>query len=154
MIDAFYVEIDGIKLRIGHKGTKLVLVEFCKEIERRASGKIELEIERAFEDYIFKKAKNIPFDFVMDGSDFEKEVWNELLKIPYGETLSYGEIAKRIGKKGAARAVGKACGRNKLGIVIPCHRVIGSSGKLTGFAGGLEVKKKLLKLEGFLSEDQ
>lgn len=153
MIDAFYVDIDGIKLKIGYEESKLVFVEFCQSVEKRASSKMELEIEKAFEDYILKKNKKIPLDFIMDGSDFEKEVWSELLKIPYGETLSYGEIAKRIGKKGAARAVGKACGRNKLGIVIPCHRVIGSNGKLTGFAGGLEVKKKLLKLEGFWSED-
>jgi methylated-DNA-[protein]-cysteine S-methyltransferase len=123
-------------------------VEFTQKIEKRATNNIELEIEKAFADYILKKEKVILLDFVMEGSAFEKEVWNELLKIPYGETRTYGEIAENIGKRGAARAVGKACGKNKIGIIIPCHRVIGSGGKLTGFAGGIEVKQKLLELEG------
>jgi methylated-DNA-[protein]-cysteine S-methyltransferase len=148
MIDIFYTEINNIKLKIGHKDLKVFFVEFTQKIEKRATNNIELEIEKAFADYILKKEKVILLDFVMEGSAFEKEVWNELLKIPYGETRTYGEIAKNIGKRGAARAVGKACGKNKIGIIIPCHRVIGSGGKLTGFAGGIEVKQKLLELEG------
>ena len=81
------------------------------------------------------------------GSPFEQRVWQALLKIPYGKTASYGEIAARIGHLGKARAVGRANGRNPVAIVCPCHRVIGSDGSLTGFGGGLENKRTLLDLE-------
>jgi methylated-DNA-[protein]-cysteine S-methyltransferase len=74
-------------------------------------------------------------------------VWRALLAIPFGETLNYGQIAKQLGKSGASRAVGAANGRNPISIVVPCHRVIGSTGKLTGFAGGLDAKSRLLNLE-------
>jgi len=81
------------------------------------------------------------------GSAFQQRVWAALLEIPYGETESYGELAGRIGAPGAARAVGLANGKNPIGIVIPCHRVVGSNGKLTGYGGGLDRKKQLLDLE-------
>jgi methylated-DNA-[protein]-cysteine S-methyltransferase len=81
------------------------------------------------------------------GSTFERRVWAALLEIPYGETVSYGEIAARIGHPGKARAVGRANGRNPIAIVCPCHRVIGSDGSLTGYGGGLETKRALLDLE-------
>ncbi len=81
------------------------------------------------------------------GTDFRKVVWNQLLRIPYGETISYGELARRIGDPGASRAVGAANGANPLPIIVPCHRVIGSNGKLTGFGGGLAVKQWLLDHE-------
>ena len=84
------------------------------------------------------------------GTVFQHKVWNELVKIPHGETISYTELAERVGRPGSHRAVGAANGRNPLPIVIPCHRVIGKSGKLTGYAGGLEAKQKLLELEGAL----
>lgn len=87
------------------------------------------------------------------GGDFRKAVWRELTKIPYGKTISYGDIAKQIseragGKKTSARAVGGAVGRNPISIIIPCHRVIGADGGLTGYAGGIDKKIYLLKLEG------
>jgi methylated-DNA-[protein]-cysteine S-methyltransferase len=81
------------------------------------------------------------------GTPFQQQVWKELLKIPYGETISYGEVAKRIGNPNASRAVGLANGSNPIPIIIPCHRVIGSNGKLTGYGGGLPIKEKLLALE-------
>ena len=81
------------------------------------------------------------------GSQFQQRVWAALLEIPYGETESYGELAGRIGSPGAARAVGLANGKNPIGIVIPCHRVVGSNGSLTGYGGGLGRKKQLLDLE-------
>lgn len=81
------------------------------------------------------------------GTPFQQKVWNELLNIPYGETISYGELAKRIGNPNASRAVGLANGSNPIPIIIPCHRVIGSNGKLTGYGGGLPIKEKLLALE-------
>ncbi|MEP9359275.1 methylated-DNA--[protein]-cysteine S-methyltransferase [Sphingomonas sp. KR3-1] len=88
---------------------------------------------------------DLPLDF--RGTDFQKSVWAELLAIPFGETRSYGEIAMKLGRPKASRAVGAANGRNPISIVAPCHRVIGSTGKLTGFAGGLEAKAYLLGLE-------
>ena len=81
------------------------------------------------------------------GNEFERLVWAELLRIPYGETTTYGEIARRIGHPGSARAVGRANGRNPIAIVVPCHRVIGSDGSLTGYGGGLDLKRALLTLE-------
>ena len=81
------------------------------------------------------------------GSDFQQRVWAALQEIPYGQTESYGELAARIGSPGAARAVGLANGKNPIGIVIPCHRVVGSDGNLTGYGGGLDRKKQLLDLE-------
>lgn len=81
------------------------------------------------------------------GTDFQKKVWQQLSKIPYGETTHYGEIAKRIGNPKGSRAVGLANGKNPIPIIVPCHRVIGKDGSLTGFGGGLEIKKQLLALE-------
>ncbi len=83
----------------------------------------------------------------MHGTEFQHKVWNELCNIPYGETRSYKDIARKIGNPRAVRAVGGANNKNKLMIVVPCHRVIGTDGSLTGYAGGIEVKKKLLDLE-------
>lgn len=83
----------------------------------------------------------------MSGTDFQQKVWNELKKIPYGTTCTYGEIAVRIGNPKASRAVGNACNKNPIPILIPCHRVVGSKGDLVGFASGLDVKKHLLDLE-------
>lgn len=91
------------------------------------------------------KAFTVPLDF--RGTDFQKKVWNALLTIPFGQTRSYGEIAHQIGKPSASRAVGAANGKNPISIIAPCHRVIGSTGRLTGFAGGLAAKQVLLDLE-------
>ena len=89
------------------------------------------------------------FDLVLapEGTSFQLGVWHQLCKIPYGETISYGELAKRVGNPKASRAVGLANGSNPIPIIIPCHRVIGSNGKLTGYGGGLPIKEKLLALE-------
>ena len=93
-----------------------------------------------------RTAFDLPLDF--RGSDFQKSVWAALLAIPFGETRSYGEIARTVGRPTAYRAVGAANGRNPISIVAPCHRVIGSGGALTGFAGGLAAKELLLGIEG------
>jgi len=82
-----------------------------------------------------------------EGTPFQLRIWRELQKIPYGETMTYGELARRVGRPNASRAVGSANGANPISIVIPCHRVIGSNGRLTGYGGGIEVKEKLLALE-------
>jgi methylated-DNA-[protein]-cysteine S-methyltransferase len=95
------------------------------------------------------KGERLTFDLKLNatGTDFQKKVWKELVKIPYGETISYGELAKRIGNPNASRAVGMANGKNPISIIVPCHRVIGKDGSLTGFGGGIDVKKRLLELE-------
>jgi methylated-DNA-[protein]-cysteine S-methyltransferase len=108
---------------------------------------ILVEAERQLKEYFAGKLNvfSVPLD--MRGTAFQKDVWRALRAIPFGKTLSYGEIAKQLGRPSASRAVGAANGRNPISIVVPCHRVIGSTGKLTGFAGGLEVKAHLLRLE-------
>lgn len=96
---------------------------------------------------------DVPLDFA--GTAFQQEVWQALLTIPYGQTRSYGEIARQIGRPAAVRAVGAANGKNPISIIAPCHRVIGATGELTGFAGGLHAKETLLALEGIsLSSDR
>lgn len=84
---------------------------------------------------------------VRRGSDFERAVWREMTRIPYGETRTYGEVATILSDPGAARAVGVACNRNPIPVIVPCHRIVGAGGKLVGFGGGLDRKRKLLELE-------
>jgi methylated-DNA-[protein]-cysteine S-methyltransferase len=110
--------------------------------------------DRAFDDvaaqlaeYFDGKRRVFELPLAPEGTPFQLRVWNALLEIPYGETISYGELAARIGDRSASRAVGLANGSNPLPIVIPCHRVIGSNGKLTGYGGGLPIKQQLLTLE-------
>jgi methylated-DNA-[protein]-cysteine S-methyltransferase len=102
---------------------------------------------RQLQAYFEGKQKAFDLPLVLEGTEFQLLVWRNLRKIPYGETVSYGQLARRIGSPEAARAVGLANGSNPIPIIIPCHRVIGSNGDLTGFGGGLPVKKKLLALE-------
>ena len=99
------------------------------------------------EEYLDGDRKSFSSPLDMQGTPFQIEVWNELLKIPYGETRSYGEIAAAVGRPRAARAVGAAIGANPLPITVPCHRVIGKNGSLVGFGGGLRLKERLLLLE-------
>ncbi|MCU1270766.1 MAG: methylated-DNA--[protein]-cysteine S-methyltransferase [Acidobacteriaceae bacterium] len=97
--------------------------------------------------YFAGKLELFDLSLAPNGTPFQQRVWSELQKIPYGETISYGELARRIGNSNASRAVGLANGSNPIPIVIPCHRVIGTNGKLTGYGGGLPIKEKLLALE-------
>lgn len=92
-----------------------------------------------------RRTFDVPLD--LRGSEFQRAVWAALLEIPYGETASYGEIARRVGRPGKARAVGRANGSNPIAVIVPCHRVIGADGTLTGYGGGLERKRLLLDLE-------
>ncbi len=97
--------------------------------------------------YFSGELKDFNLPLAPQGTQFQLAVWEKLCDIPYGETISYGELAKRIGNPNASRAVGLANGSNPIPIIIPCHRVIGSNGKLTGYGGGLPIKEKLLALE-------
>jgi methylated-DNA-[protein]-cysteine S-methyltransferase len=111
-----------------------------------------IETERQLEEYFAGRRTAFALKLDLAGTAFQRKVWNALLTIPFGETRSYGQIAKQIGNPAAVRAVGAANGRNPVSIIAPCHRVIGSTGKLTGFAGGLDTKARLLALEGARTE--
>ncbi|MFB5660957.1 methylated-DNA--[protein]-cysteine S-methyltransferase [Alteribacillus sp. HJP-4] len=106
------------------------------------------EVRRQLQEYFEGKRKYFEVPFEMKGTPFQKEVWSALQSIPYGETTSYSEIASILGRPQAVRAVGHANSINPLPIIFPCHRVIGKNKTLTGYAGGMEMKKKLLQLEG------
>jgi len=106
---------------------------------------------RQLEEYFAGRRRRFDLPLDLRGTDFQKRCWQELLKIPYGETRSYADIARAIGNPSAVRAVGLANGQNPIAIIVPCHRVIGSDCSLTGYGGGLETKRKLLELEGALS---
>ena len=99
------------------------------------------------EQYFAGERTEFDLDIEVEGTPFERRVWDEVRAIPYGETATYAEIARRIGRPSACRAVGRANGRNPVAVIVPCHRVIGSDGSLTGYAGGIEMKRALLDLE-------
>jgi methylated-DNA-[protein]-cysteine S-methyltransferase len=122
---------------------RIQLAELVVEPEHPVLLQVRQQLEEYFEGN--RQRFDIPLDFA--GTEFQKLVWTELLKIPYGQTRSYGQIAQAIGRPKAMRAVGAANGRNPISIIAPCHRVIGASGALTGFAGGLDNKTILLNLE-------
>lgn len=105
-------------------------------------------------EYFSKKRFEFSIPLMLVGSDFQKTVWNTLLQIPYGKTETYLGLSKSMNNEKAIRAVASANGANAFSIIVPCHRVIGSDGKLVGYAGGLSVKKKLLELEGALATNQ
>lgn len=109
---------------------------------------IRLELDQYFK----RELKSFSLNIRPKGSEFQLNVWNELMKIPYGQTMSYKDLAIKLGDVNAVRAVALANAQNKIPIIIPCHRVIGSNGELTGYLGGLENKRKLLELEGAISK--
>lgn len=150
--------VGKLRLVASDKGLAAVLWENDSPKRVRLSDVVEnkkhpilLEAELQLNDYF--AGKRVKFDIELDpvGTPFQRGVWNALSTIPFGETRSYGDIAKQVKNAKAVRAVGGANGRNPVAIVVPCHRVIGTNGKLTGFAGGLKVKEILLTLE---SKDQ
>jgi len=112
-----------------------------------SSDKPFRSLTQQLNEYFLGKRHHFDFPIRFSGTDFQELVWKELLNIPYGTTTTYGEIARQIGNPKAVRAVGMANGQNPIPIIIPCHRVIGSNGKLTGFGGGVHNKAMLLSLE-------
>ncbi|MFF3619759.1 methylated-DNA--[protein]-cysteine S-methyltransferase [Streptomyces sp. NPDC002467] len=105
------------------------------------------EVVRQLTAYFAGKRTSFDLPLRLEGTEFQRSVWDQLVRIPYGETWSYGELAARLGKPGASRAVGLANGKNPVGIIVPCHRVIGASGGMTGYGGGLDRKVRLLDFE-------
>jgi len=112
------------------------------------------ECARQIGEYLEGARRQFELPLAPQGSEFQRRVWIEIARIPFGETLTYAELAARAGAPGAARAAGAATGRNPLSIIVPCHRVVGSDGSLTGYAGGLERKTRLLELEGALPQGE
>lgn len=102
---------------------------------------------RQIDEYLAGRRKRFDVPLLMLGTEFQKSVWNALMQVPYGTTASYLQIARAIGNAKAVRAVGGACKANPIGIIVPCHRIIGSKGRLVGYGGGLSIKEKLLSLE-------
>jgi methylated-DNA-[protein]-cysteine S-methyltransferase len=113
----------------------------------RAARAHLVEAARQLDEYFDARRTSFDLPLAMHGTPFQREVWAALADIPFGETISYGELARRVGAPGAARAVGLANGRNPVPIVVPCHRVIGADGTLTGYGGGLDRKRWLLEHE-------
>lgn len=125
------VRLPGEKEPAGERATTPILKKAATQISEYLAGR-RMEV-------------NIPI--ALDGTEFAMKVWKEMSAIPYGEVRTYGELAQVVGPPGAARAVGQACNRNPIPIIVPCHRVVGTGGKLTGYAGGLALKERLLELE-------
>jgi methylated-DNA-[protein]-cysteine S-methyltransferase len=139
---------DDAGLRLIHfaVGADLEVGPYVKPNWRRDDDAFD-DVVLQLEEYFAGFRRQFTLRLAPEGTPFQQQVWKALLDIPYGETISYGELAARIGQRSASRAVGLANGSNPLPIVVPCHRVIGSNGKLTGYGGGLAIKQQLLALE-------
>jgi methylated-DNA-[protein]-cysteine S-methyltransferase len=161
MNETYYSEeiISGIKIIVitSRKGIKKLFLNPKEEIQELSTS-TKLHNDDPYLFSVFKQLReyfsgerktfNVPLD--LDGTDFQKKVWEELQKIPFGKTISYKTLAENFGDVKAIRAVGKANGQNPVAIIVPCHRVIGTDGSLIGYACGLDIKEKLLQLEGVL----
>ena len=149
---------DDVELHLAAsaEGLRSVLFELPEipEGEQNDRHPLLMETARQLRAYFMGQLREFDLPFDAQGTLFQKRVWSELVRIPYGETRSYGSIAEAIGAPKAVRAVGAANGANPLPIVVPCHRVIGKNGSLVGFGGGLPLKKRLLDLERHLANAQ
>lgn len=157
----YWHEIDSPvgRLLLAGDGVRLTGVHFQSGPQPMRPQDAWLESQMPFEaaigqlsDYFEGRRRKFDLPLAPAGTDFQRQVWHTLTRIPYGETISYGELARRIGNPRASRAVGLANGANPLPIIVPCHRVIGANGSLTGFGGGLPIKRTLLALEHALPE--
>ena len=151
MINYCYLESPLGTLRLVSDGTALNRLELPDLIGadgELADSQILREARRQLLDYFAGKRRTFDLPLAARGTDFQRQVWRVLTHIPFGDTRSYAAIARQLKRPRAVRAVGAANGKNPLPIIVPCHRVIGSNGSLTGYAGGLAAKKQLLALEG------
>ena len=140
---AAWVDDDGRLLRFYLRAAGAAKVDPEAENNSRRLA----EVQRQVTQYANGKRRDFEFELAAEGPEFDKKVWKALLTIPFGTTTSYGAIAKKVGSPNAARAVGAANGNNPISLIVPCHRVIGANGKLTGYGGGLPRKQKLLEHE-------
>jgi methylated-DNA-[protein]-cysteine S-methyltransferase len=151
--------VGRLKLIASERGLVAILWDADDKTSRvalPAAGKksrhpVLLDTEQQLQDYFAGRRKKFSLKLDLRGTPFQKKVWRALLRIPFGETRTYSDIARTVGHPKSARAVGAANGKNPISIIAPCHRLIGSTGKLHGFAGGLKAKADLLKLERNLS---
>ncbi|MDA3615479.1 methylated-DNA--[protein]-cysteine S-methyltransferase [Polluticaenibacter yanchengensis] len=160
-----YYKTDFGNLIIGDFQNRLCLLDWQYRAKReQVDGRIANYLKAEFveketplhqevivqlEEYFRQQRTNFDIPLLLAGSDFQKKVWQALLEIPHGQTVSYLSLSRQLGDEKAIRAVASANGANAISIIVPCHRVIGSGGELTGYAGGIDAKKKLLLLEGY-----
>lgn len=163
MINIQYFKHPYAEFVLGSYEGKLCLCDFrYRKMRESVDKRIQLGLNSSFieknddvldrtkkqlEEYFMGERRNFDIPLLMVGTDFQKSIWHALLKVTYGETATYLDLASSIGNKKAVRAVGNANGANSLSIIVPCHRIIGSQGQLVGYAGGLPLKKRLLELE-------
>lgn len=150
MGNGFYYETEIGKIGIVENGTAITNMYFGDIIPEDVNIEETPLLKKAnkeLQEYFSGKRKNFDLPLEAEGTDFQRKVWKALQEIPYGETCSYKDIAENIGNTKASRAVGMANNKNPIFIFIPCHRVIGSNGKLVGYAAGLDVKERLLEME-------
>lgn len=149
----YYKSPIGI-LRIVVDESSLVALDFNEEENKQSDEQSYIkEVKNQLDEYFKGTRELFDLNIKINGTDFQNKVWNELTKIPYGETISYKELATRIGNDKACRAVGNANNKNKISIIIPCHRVVGSNKKLVGYAGGLEKKEWLINHENKVTKE-
>lgn len=152
MVAVFYTPLGNIKITA--EQNRIETVEFSNEPltpDESCSPVIQVA-KQELEAYFAKKRTKLEFPIHMKGTDFQKKVWQELLNIPFGKTISYHDLSVALGDPKSIRAAASANGKNPLAIVVPCHRVIGSNGDLVGYAGGLDKKKWLLQHEGVINQ--
>jgi methylated-DNA-[protein]-cysteine S-methyltransferase len=143
-------------VQIVSDGQAVVVIDLCRpggQARKSAPGihdEITLQASRELDEYFRGKRKTFDVPLAPRGTPFQRSVWRALLTIPFGRCVSYGDISRKIGRPRASRAVGAAIGKNPIWIIVPCHRVIGSDGSMTSYAGGVDVKINLLKREGAL----
>lgn len=143
-----YYRKDSLALCITLAGKNVVEIDFTHPQDPRIDVSTKHPYLERVDDYFYGRSKSLNLPYLIDTTPFRAKVYEVTRKIPYGKTLSYSEVAAKAGSPKAARAVGAAMAANPLPLIIPCHRVVGSNGKLTGFTGGLNIKEMLLELEG------
>ncbi len=146
--DTFDSPFGPISSLMDHLGRLVALTTGPAEFGSAVRDEVKTaDLRKQLEEYFRGERQSFEIDLAPQGTDFQKAVWAELVKIPFGQTSSYGDLALKLGLKNGARAVGRANATNPIWVIIPCHRVIGKSGDLTGYAGGISMKQRLLALE-------
>ncbi|APV48950.1 hypothetical protein BWI17_04190 [Betaproteobacteria bacterium GR16-43] len=145
----FAVATDGEITRLDFTDAKYV-AKLADDAKEDRNDPALARCARQVAEYFAGKRDAFDLPFAPQGTDFQKRIWREIAKVRFGKTITYSELAKRAGAEGSARAAGAATGRNPIAVAIPCHRIVGADGSLTGYAGGLPRKTKLLELEGVL----
>lgn len=146
--EPFTVETRVISLAVTHRENAVVRIDLDRHGERPPTSSHECTVAAQLVEYFEGERREFTFPIRLRGTPFEMTVWQALRGIPYGDTMTYGELAQAIGILNGARAVGGANGRNPLPVVVPCHRVVAADGALGGYGGGLDLKRRLLELEG------